>query len=152
MRGQLFEDGFALSRAPPGADHVEAEPPRRDQVGDHLRRVLQIGIDDDHRLPPRVVQTGGGGDFLAEVARQADQGDALIIQPQELDRLPRQIVAAVIDVNRLPTAQGLHRGDQAVMKPGDALGLIHRRHDDGKRRAKFGLKMRSQSIGHGKVR
>ena len=52
-----------------GVDHVEPAAPAGDQVGDHLGRVLQVGVDHDHRVAARVVEPGGDGDFLAEVAR-----------------------------------------------------------------------------------
>ncbi len=75
-----------------------------------------------------------------------------IVMAQEFDHLPRRIVAAVIDIDRFPRAQRVHRGDEALMEARDRLGLIERGHHDGEGRAAFPVKMRRQDVGHGKVR
>ena len=79
------------------------------------------------RLPPRVIKPGGGGDLLAEIARQTDQRHPRIVEPEKLDRFPCRIVASVIDIYRLPRAERLHRANQTLMEPDNSLGLIQRR-------------------------
>ncbi len=66
----------------------------------------------------RVVQAGGGGDLLAEIAREINDRDVRVAVAQALHDLQRAIVAAVIDENQFPwLAQALHhRGGARVQQ------------------------------------
>ena len=87
--GGPFQPAIAIAPAALGVDRVVAGAPDRDQIGDHLGRVLQVGVDHDHRLALRMVEPRGGGDLLAEVARQIDDGDVAVGLPQRLDDAQR---------------------------------------------------------------
>ena len=56
-------------------DHVEALAPLGEQVRDQLWRVLLAGVDDHGRGAAGMIEAGGQRQFLAEVARQAQQLD-----------------------------------------------------------------------------
>ena len=48
--GESLEPGFAFALGAHRINHLITLPPFRDHLQDDLRRVLQIGVDDHHRL------------------------------------------------------------------------------------------------------
>ena len=121
-------------RAPLGVDHVEAVVPAGHERGDHLRRVLQVGIDHDHRIAAGVLQPGGGGDLLAEVARQVDHRNARLGAVQGFHQQERGIAAAVVDVDCFPRTQQIHHRRQPPMELRQDLGFVEHRDHHGEGR------------------
>ena len=70
MCGQTLKLGLALAGRSAGIDDVIALLPASDEVDDHLRRVLQIGVNHHHRAPPGMVYPCSHSNFFAEIARQ----------------------------------------------------------------------------------
>ena len=135
----LLQPAVAVAQAALRIDHVVAVMPGGDQSRDHLRRILQVGVDDDHRIALRMVEPGGGGDLLAEIARQVDHGDVAVGLPQHLDDAERGVAAAVVDVDDLPRcAQRRHRRGEAAMHFADDLGLVVHRDDNREDRTSLG--------------
>jgi hypothetical protein len=66
---------------PHSEDHIIALPPLLDYPRDHFGRILQVRIHDNHSLSDAMIEACGDRELMAEVARQADQLDALILGP-----------------------------------------------------------------------
>ena len=60
-------------------DHEIAVPPALHEGLDHLRRMLQVGIHDHHRIAPGMVEPGRDGDLLAEIAAEGDRADPRLV-------------------------------------------------------------------------
>ena len=54
-------------------DNVVARVPAGNEIGDHLGRVLQITVHDDHTVAAGMLETGGYRDLLAEVAAEGNR-------------------------------------------------------------------------------
>lgn len=73
--------------------------------------MLEVGIDDDHGPAARMVEPGGDGDLLAEVAREGRGADDRLLPRQRADARQGVVAAAVVDERNLPRcdAGGQHR-------------------------------------------
>ena len=105
--------------------------PGLNQFGNQLRRVLQIAVEQDHRVGVDLMQPGADGGLMAEVARKFDDLKPRIAgSPFEKQR-DGLIRAAVVDERDFPTLAGFIAGiDQAAMQFRDILGLIEKRNHD----------------------
>src|SRR5438105_4724871 len=65
---EQFEACLTVATAALSIDDLCAIFPACDQCRNDLWRVLQIGIKDDHRLTPRIIQPSGDGDLMPKVA------------------------------------------------------------------------------------
>ena len=114
---------------------VEAFAPLRDELRDQLRRILAVGIEDQHRVVADMVQARGERGFLAEVARQAQQRDARIARGDRLQHRPRRIAAAVVDVQHATgqtvLRQSVEHGLEARMQQRERFGLVEGGDEDG---------------------
>src|SRR5579859_2284234 len=81
-RGEQLEPGFADAHRPLRIDHLVALVPLFDQLVDHLRRVLQVGVDNDDRVALGVVNAGRDGDLVAKIAGKLDDFDARVALAQ----------------------------------------------------------------------
>ena len=68
---------------------------------DDLGRVLQVGVHHDDRAAGGVVEPGGDGDLMAEIARQLDEPIAPIGARLGFDHDRAGIVRSVVDEDRL---------------------------------------------------
>ena len=71
--GEQPETRLALAPLADRVDDVEALVPALDEIRDHLRRILQVAVDEHDRVAARRVEPGGERDLVAEVPRQAKQ-------------------------------------------------------------------------------
>ena len=105
-RRRLLEPALLRAAATPHQHDIVAFLPGANHVRDELRRILQVGVDDDDRVAVRVVETRAHRHFLAEVARQVDDGDARVRVVQRGKQRPSMpSLAAVVhvdDFDRLP--------------------------------------------------
>ena len=115
-----------------GVGHVKALAPGLDEGGDDLRRVLQIGIDDNHRLAAGgVVEACGEGDFLAEIAAEIDHRHPGVGRLGLEHQGQRAIARAIIHIDQLEgQADALHRRGDAGVEFGQHLLLIVAGDDD----------------------
>jgi hypothetical protein len=134
VRGRPLRPGLAFARTPFAVDHVESAPPAGHQRRDHLRWVLQVGIDHDHGIAAGVLQPGGGGDLLAKIARQVDDRHVRLGAVKRLQQAQRRVAAAVIDVDRFPGAQQVHHRRQPSMELRQDLGFVEYRDHHGEGR------------------
>ena len=71
--GQPLHERLALALLADAVDDLVALAPKADEFGHDLRRILQVGVDDDGGPAAGVVQAGGRRHLVAEVARQGQQ-------------------------------------------------------------------------------
>ena len=69
-RGGQLRAALALARLTDPVDHLVAGSPLLGHLRHDLGGVLEVGVHDDHRLTPRVLEAGGDGDLVPEVPRQ----------------------------------------------------------------------------------
>jgi len=74
-----FEPGFALPFGAHGIDHFVALFPLFCQFMDNFRRILQIGIDDNDRVTPRIIPARSDGNLVPEIAGKNDRAYQLIL-------------------------------------------------------------------------
>jgi len=91
----------------------------------------QIGVHDDHRPAPRVVQAGGGRHLVAEVARQGDDADGRVSARKVGEDGTRAVGAAVVHEDHLVA---LAQGVEVLLQLGVGLAkdflLVQERDDD----------------------
>ena len=135
VRLQARRQALAGALAAHGIDHVIAFAPFGHHPGDHLGRMLEIGVDGNHRIAGGVGQARGQGRLLAEIAREDQQLDAGIGFVPDLQLGDAVILAAVVDADHLESFAGLleHR-DQPGEETVDIEGFVVDGNDDGQQR------------------
>src|SRR5439155_23642586 len=114
-----------------GQDDLRPIAPLFDKLRDNFRRILEVAVDENDAIAPRVLQSRGHGRLVAEVPRQLDQLDARLIGVELADNLARSVAAAVIDQNDLPLfAALLQRASEPPSQLGQILLLIEDGGDD----------------------
>ena len=73
-----------------------------------------------------MVKAGQHGALLAEIARQVDVADALVVLAQRSDAVQCAVTAAVVDQQNLPVIlrQRVEQRHQALVEPGQRLLLV----------------------------
>ena len=88
----------------PGAAHavddLRAVAPGGDEVGEDLRRVLEVAVHLDHRAAACVVEAGCERGLVAEVAREAEDAHARIVLVEPAQHA-RGFVGAASSTNRI---------------------------------------------------
>jgi hypothetical protein len=72
--------------------------PTFDQSGDELGRVLQVGIDDNDRIPTTMIEPRSQRNFLTEIPAQIDDRDAGIKFTQRSQDRKSIVPAPIIDL------------------------------------------------------
>jgi hypothetical protein len=86
--------------------------------------VLEIGVDQHHHIASSVVDTGAQRTLLAEVARETDQLDAVLVCNRKGNR-GGFVAAAIIDDDDLEAvAELLQLLVQRLDETGDVLRLV----------------------------
>ena len=85
----------------PTADHVVALGHLVQQERDADRVVLQVGVHGDDHIAARVVETGGEGRSLSEIAPEGDDAPARIAAVDLAQPRQAAIRAAVVDDDHL---------------------------------------------------
>lgn len=99
-RKTLAQPGLII-RGAHTVDDVVPESGRGQQLGDHLRRMLQIGIERDDCIAVCRRQAGSEGELVAEVPGQANSADSRVIVGRLQDHLPGVVGRAVVDKHQL---------------------------------------------------
>jgi short-subunit dehydrogenase len=76
--GPALERTFSIAVLTLAVHHVVAVLPALDHLGDDLRRVLQVGVDEYNGLAACIPHSRGDGGLVAEVTRQFDDADTLV--------------------------------------------------------------------------
>src|ERR1700720_465175 len=82
FRTPKFKSRLAVALGADTVDYVVAVQPFRKELQNHFRRILQIGVDDNHGVPGRVFQPGRYRDLVAEIPGQSDQADSGVVSLQ----------------------------------------------------------------------
>ncbi len=129
---RLLEQGLALTARALAVDDVEALlAPQAEHLGDHFRRILEVGVDDDNGLPARVVEPGGDGELVAEVAREGDEAEARVFGLELLEQRAGPVGAAVVDEHDLEgLAERLEHIGEAGVELREDLLLVEAGDDD----------------------
>src|SRR5690606_34813738 len=105
--------------------------PQVEEAEYELRRILQIDVDRDDDVGVDMVQAGGQGGFLAEIAREGDQADRGVFFLDRPDRRPRGIGAAVVDEDHRDRAAGrLERIFHRAIERRDRVRFVQYRYDE----------------------
>ena len=132
----------ALERSLPGAalahsiDDVRLLVAHRREHGrKKLRRILEVGVDNQYRLAPAQVETGGERELMPMVARQVDRDQVGIGRRHPLHRRPARVARAVVDQHQLIILayRNLGGGAQPLVKLDEAGFLVEAWDDDRKR-------------------
>ncbi len=97
-------------------DVVAAIEPMADQGFDQRRRMLAVGIHEQHGAEAGMIEAGEQRGLLAEIARQRDHLDVDRLRRQRQRRRERRIAAAVVHIDDLagePALGGEPGGDLA---------------------------------------
>jgi hypothetical protein len=115
------EGAIAVDHGGPPVEH------RVEQLGDVLRVVLQVGVEDDHVVALGVVDRRPDGRALAGVALVGDDPQARVVGPAE--DLTGAVPAAVVDHDQLDLTRIVDR--QCLLESiRDAFFLVVDRHED----------------------
>ena len=111
-----------------GIHHVVPFAPFGDELRQHLRRILQVGIHDDHAVAPGMVQPGADGDLMPEVARELHHRHVRIVRGEIVHDRQAPIAAAVIHEDDLVIGLGItqHLGHPLIQHRQVLLFFIDR--------------------------
>ncbi len=129
-RSGALEEGFFAAVGAHAIDHVAALAPQLQHPRQQLGRVLAVAVEAQHDVALGVIDAGGEGGFLAEVAGEADQSGALV--RRRLAHPRRGGVAAAIVYDQRVERQAVLRGDarDARQQQRQCLGLVEGGHDE----------------------
>ena len=68
---------------------------------DNVKRMLQVGVQHDHRVARCEVESGGTGNLVSEVARQMDDFHPRVFCGPLRNLRQRCVVTAIVDENNL---------------------------------------------------
>ncbi|CAG6398769.1 hypothetical protein SCOCK_760025 [Actinacidiphila cocklensis] len=133
---QRARQAFSLT-GPPGNHLVVPACVEFHHPGDEFRRVLEVRVHEDHRLPPGHAQAGEHRGFLAEVPAEHRVPDAPGTGTEAVDDLPRAVGAAVVHVADLVVeARPSENLPDSRVEPLDDGSLVEARYDHGKLRSR----------------
>ena len=93
--------------------------------------MLQVGIHDDDRVAPGMVEPGRDGDLLAEIAAEGDRADPRLVTADLADPLQGIVPAAVVDEDHLPgRGDAIEDRQQAFAEGRDIRALVVDGDDD----------------------
>ena len=96
-RGHKLQSRLAGAVQSHAIDDVDTPAPLLDHGCHDFRRVLKIGIDDDHAVATSVVDARGDRDLVAEVARELQHSDVSILRREACELFIGAVPAAVVN-------------------------------------------------------
>jgi hypothetical protein len=104
------------------------------EEGNVSRIVLQVGVQQDEDVAARMIDAGGDGGRLAEIAAQDHHAHMLgVLASQPLENLHAAVLAAIIHEDHFPgMRQGIEGGVQGIEQERQVIHLIKDRDDDRK--------------------
>ena len=130
-RDAAQEEVVGALRAP-AADDVVAFFELGEEVGDLVGIVLEIAVHGEDVVALGVVEAGGEGRGLTEVAAELDDEDAAVYGGDLFEKAIGAVAGAIVDEDQLEGfADLLHDGLEAVVESGDVLLFVMERNDDG---------------------
>ena len=129
---QVAPDGRVLARLTPSRNDIVTLAELGEHQRDVARIVLQIGVDRDDHIAPRVIDAGHQGGGLAGIAAKLNDLELRVMFGRGLEHLLRGVAAAVIDGDDLvAVVKPVELGDQPFEERRDALFLVVDRHHHG---------------------
>src|SRR5262249_53145665 len=116
-------------------DHIRSRAPSVDQVENDVGRVLQVGVERDHRVAACDLIAAGERGLMAEVPAERDGADAGIGLREVEDGDPAAIGAAVIhqdglDLEPAFALDAVRDPHELLTQEWEALLLVEDRHDE----------------------
>ena len=102
--GRPLEPRVALAHVADRVDDVVPLAPSLGELEHDLGRILQVGVEDDHRVADGEVDAGGERDLVAEVPRQPDEPKPRVGPGRREHQLVGAVAASVVDEDRLGVA------------------------------------------------
>ena len=95
------------------------------------RRVLQIGIGDNHRIAGGVTQAGTDGGLLPEIARETDNRHTWVVVDDASEQFSRAVSAAIIDKHKFERdiAASFERSAQSPIEGIERFLFVETRYD-----------------------
>jgi len=93
----LLEPALSLAFPAASEDDVMTGKQRLEHLCRQRRRILEVGVHHEHRVPLRVVEACCDRRLVSEVPRESDHGQSRISAGPAQQQLAGAIVAAVID-------------------------------------------------------
>ena len=72
-------------------------PPKFHHVLDDGRGILEVGVDQHHRVSLREIESGGDGRLMTEVPQQIDDPDVIVLRRQLQGDGQGRVPTAIID-------------------------------------------------------
>ena len=121
---QPLEDAL-LPAASNRIDDVVPAAPEPKQLGDQLRRVLQVAVHHEDGLTTGVFQPRRDRGLVAEIPAQVDHDDSFILCVQAVDHAGRRVATAIINEQHLEgRSQGFENGTQTIPERNDVLFFV----------------------------
>ena len=110
----------------PDDDHVVPLVESREQAGERLGRVLQVGVHGQHGVAGDVVERRGERGLVAEVARELDHDESRVVRGRRLEQLLRPVTAAVVHEDHLvrPAGNRVEHRDETTEQLGEDRFLV----------------------------
>src|SRR5882757_4512886 len=116
----------------PAADDVVTLFELGEEVGDLLRIVLEIAVHGEDEVALGVVEAGGEGGGLAEVAAELDDENAAVYGGDLFKQAVGPVAGTIVDEDQFEgLADLLHYRFETVVEGGDVLFFVMERNDDG---------------------
>ncbi len=116
----------------PAADDVVALFELGEEVGDLVGIVLEIAVHGEDEVALGVIEAGGEGGGLTEVAAQLDDEDARVDRGDLFEQAIGAVARTIVDEDQFEGfADLLHYGLEAVVEGGDVFFFVVERNDDG---------------------
>ena len=100
LAGTETEDGFALAGTSDAVNDLESLAPLGDHLGDHLGRVLEVGVDQDDGVAPGVLYSCRDGGLMAKVSREGQDPDPGVQSLDIAKQTQSPVTAAIVDVDQ----------------------------------------------------
>ena len=129
--GPEFHAALPGAPAADGVHHLVALAPKRDHLEHHLRRILQIAIDQDDSVALNEVEPRRDRELVAEVPGQKEELDPLVASAQLAHHLAAAVGAAVVHEDELAVAVDVPGdGVEAAVQLWKHILLVAHRHDE----------------------
>ena len=116
----------------PTADDVVTLFEFGEEGGDLIGVVLEVAIHSEDVVALGVIEAGGEGGGLAEVAAELDDEDAAIYRSDLFEQAIGAVTGAIVDKDQFEGFTDLlHDGLEAIVERGDVILFVVEWHDDG---------------------
>ena len=131
-RGNAAHDEVVAAMLAPATDDVVAFFQFGEEVGDLVGVVLEIAVHGEDEVALGVVEAGGEGGGLAEVAAELDDENPTVDGGDFFKQAVGAVAGSIVDEDQFEGfADLLHYGFESVVEGGDVFFFVMERNDDG---------------------